>query len=126
MLFLYDGVPALTVSIEPDANADAEGIKETISASFFRFGIRTFVVDCWQCFIQQFFGGAGFSTSVARRKTVVQLGSLGQRCKPSPVGSRGETLEIFAYFAFGIAQNIALLALRQGTLTKAYTINQHF
>ena len=48
---------------------------------------------CWyQCSIQQFFGGAGFSTSIARRKTVVQPGSLGQRCKPSPVGSRGETL----------------------------------
>ena len=30
-----------------------------------------------QCCIQQFFGGAGFLTSVARRKTVVQLGSLG-------------------------------------------------
>ena len=46
------------------------------------------------------FGGASFSTSVARRKTVVQLGSLGWCCKPSPVGSRGETLEIFGYFAF--------------------------
>ena len=29
-----------------------------------------------QCHIQQFFGGAGFSTSVARRKTILQLGSL--------------------------------------------------
>ena len=61
-----------------------------------------------QCRIQQFFGGAGFSTSVARRKTVVQPGSMGRRCKPSPVGSRGETLEIFGYFVFWIAQNIAL------------------
>ena len=43
-----------------------------------------------QCRIQQFFRGATFSTGVARRKTVVQLGSLGQHCKPSPVGSRGE------------------------------------
>ena len=61
-----------------------------------------------QCHIQQFFGGASFSTSVARRKTVVQLGSLGWCCKPSPVGSKGETLEIFGYFAFWIAQNMAL------------------
>ena len=72
------------------------------------------------------FGGAGFLMSVARRKTVAQLGSLGQCWKPSPVGSRGKTLEIFGYFAFWIAQNIALLALQQGTLTKTYTRNQHF
>ena len=36
------------------------------------------------------FWGAGFSTSAVRRKTVVQLGSLGGEwdwgCKPSPVG----------------------------------------
>ena len=30
-----------------------------------------------QCRIQQFFWGAGFSTSVARGKTVLQLGNLG-------------------------------------------------
>ena len=81
----------------------------------------------WEnCCIQQFFGSAVFLTSIARRKTVVQLGSLGQHCKTSPVGSRGETPEIFGYFAFWIAQNIALLALKQGTLAKAYTRNQHF
>ena len=78
------------------------------------------------CRIQQFLGGAGFSMNAVKRKTIVQLGSLGRHCKPSPVGSRGKTLEIFGYFAFWIAQNIALLALRQGTLTKAYTRNQHF
>ena len=64
--------------------------------------------------------------SVVKRKTVVQLGSLGQHYKPSSVGSRGKMLEIFAYSAFWIAQNITLLALRQGILTKAYTINQDF
>ena len=53
-----------------------------------------------QCCIQQFFGGADFLTSIVKRKTVVQLGSLGRCCKPSPVGSRGEILEIFGYFAF--------------------------
>ena len=35
-----------------------------------------------QCCIQQFLGGAGFSTSVARRKTVVQLDSLGGAVSP--------------------------------------------
>ena len=54
----------------------------------------------FQCLTLQFFGGASFSTSIARRKTIVQLGSLRQRCKPSPLGSRGETLEIFGYFVF--------------------------
>ena len=48
----------------------------------------------------------------------MQLVSLGWYCKPSPVGSRGKTLEIYGYFAFSIAQNIALLALQQGTLMK--------
>ena len=45
------------------------------------------------------FWGAGFLMSVVGRKTAVQLGNLGQYCKPSPVGSRGESLEI-GYFAF--------------------------
>ena len=45
-------------------------------------------------------GGAGFSMSIATRKTVVQMGSLGCHWKLSPVGARGETLEIFVYFAF--------------------------
>ena len=45
-------------------------------------------------------GGVGFSTSVARRKTIVQLGSLGGHCKLSSVGSRGKALENFGYFAF--------------------------
>ena len=35
-----------------------------------------------QCRIQQFFGGAGFSTSVARRKAVALLGSLGSAVNP--------------------------------------------
>ena len=36
----------------------------------------------YQCCIQQLFGGASFSTSVVRRKTVVQLGSLGGTVSP--------------------------------------------
>ena len=51
-----------------------------------------------QCHIQQFFGSVGFSTSILRRKTIVQLGSLRRCCKPSPVGSRGKTLECFWLF----------------------------
>ena len=45
-----------------------------------------------------FFGDAGFLTRVARRKAVVQLGSLGEHCKPSPVESRGKYPENFGYF----------------------------
>ena len=52
------------------------------------------------CPIQQFFGDAGFSTSVVRRRTVVQPGSLGGSCKPSPAGSRGNAPENFDSFAF--------------------------
>ena len=88
--------------------------------------VKIHIFFCQLSRIQQFFGGAGFSTSVARRKTVVQPGSLGRCCKSSPVGSRGETLEIFGYFAFWIAQNITLLALQQGMSAKACTRNQHF
>ena len=50
-----------------------------------------------------FWGGAGFWTSLAKRKTVVQLGSLGRggvAWKPSLVGSRGETPESCDYFVF--------------------------
>ena len=36
-----------------------------------------FILHWLQCRIHQFFGGPGFSMSVARRKTVVQLGSWG-------------------------------------------------
>ena len=82
-----------------------------------------------QCRIQQFFWGVGFSTSLARRKAVAQLGSLvgkGRRPrKSSSVWSKGAALENCGYFAFWIAQNIALVNLRQKTVTKACTRNQH-
>ena len=52
----------------------------------------------YECCIQQFLGGVGFSTSIARRKTFMQPGSLRWCCKPSPVRSRGDTLEIFWLF----------------------------
>ena len=38
------------------------------------------------CPIQQFFEDAGFSTSVVRRKTVVQPGSLGEVVSPPQRG----------------------------------------
>ena len=49
-----------------------------------------------------FWGGAGFWTSLAKRKTVVQLGSLGRGggAGASLVGSRGETPESCDYFVF--------------------------
>ena len=62
-----------------------------------------------------FFGGGGCAS-----------GESWGRCKPSAVESRGEAPENFGYFAFWIAQIIALVALRQRTVTKAYTRNQHF
>ena len=62
---------------------------------------------------RNFWGGCWLLTSIARRKAVVQLGSLGWHCRPSPVGPRGKTLEFFGYFAFWIAQNITLLALER-------------
>ena len=55
-----------------------------------------------------------------------ESGRRGGRWKPSPVGSRGKTPENFSYFVFWIAQNIALVKLRQRTMAKAHTRNQHF
>ena len=42
-----------------------------------------YVFEYLQCHIHQFFGGAGFLMSIARRKTVVQQGSLGGAVSPS-------------------------------------------
>ena len=47
-----------------------------------------------QCCIQQFFwGGASFTLSIARRKTVVQLGSLGGGAASPPQWGPGEKLQ---------------------------------
>ena len=61
------------------------------------------------------------SSNFFRKKTVVQLGSLVGRCKSYPVWSSGEAPDNVGHFAFWIAQNIALVALRQRTLAKACT-----
>ena len=55
----------------------------------------------YQCRIQKLFWEAGFLTSVARRKTVLQLGGLGGGgcCKPSPVWSRGQSPGKFWLFS---------------------------
>ena len=63
-----------------------------------------------QCCIQQFFKVPVFRRAERIEKPLCSRGVWG-RCKPSPVGSRGEAPEYFDYFAFWIAQSIALLAL---------------
>ena len=68
----------------------------------------------------------GTSTSIAWRKTIGQPGVWGGTVSPPQWGPGAKPWKFFGYFAFWIAQNIALLALRQGTLTKVYTRNQHF
>ena len=52
---------------------------------------------------RNFWGGAGFSTSVARRKTIVQLGSLGGAVSPPQWGPGTTPQKIFGYFAFWIS-----------------------
>ena len=73
-----------------------------------------------------FWGGAGFSMSVAKRKTVVQLGSLGSTVSPPQWGPGTKPQKILAILHSEQAQNIALVAQRQRTVTKAYTRDQHF
>ena len=60
----------------------------------------------YQCRIQKLFGEAGFLTSVARRKTVLQLGGLGGGGAVSPpqYGLGGKAPENFGYLAFCGAQ----------------------
>ena len=64
--------------------------------------INGFNVDNASAVSSNFFGGEVlvFQHSIARRKTVVQPVCLGWHCKPSPVGFRGKTLDIFGYFVF--------------------------
>ena len=76
-----------------------------------------------------FFGGCRFLDEPSEEKNHCATGESGTEgggWKPSLVGSRGETPESCDYFVFWIAQNIALVALRQRTVVKAYTRNQHF
>ena len=67
-----------------------------------------------------FLGGAGFSKN---EKPLCSLGTWG-RYKSSPVGSRGEAPEHFGYFAFWIAQNMAVVTLQQRAHcgTSAWTV----
>ena len=60
----------------------------------------------YQCRIQKLFGEAGFLTSVARRKTVLQLGGLGGggALSPPQYGLGGKAPENFGYLAFCGAQ----------------------
>ena len=47
------------------------------------------------CRIQQFLGGAGFSMNVVKRKTIVQLGSLGRHCKSGVQGQNPGNFWLF-------------------------------
>ena len=51
-----------------------------------------------QCCIQQFMGGT--STSVARRKTIVQSGVWGGTVSPPQWGPGAKPWKFFGYFAF--------------------------
>ena len=58
----------------------------------------------------QFWGGAGFSSSIVRRKTIVQLGSLGGDVSLLKRGSRAKPWKVLAILHFE-CQNIILMAL---------------
>ena len=98
------------------------------------------------CCIQQFFffyyflfyfyfyfflGGGWFFDELSKEKNCCAAevwwgrGQKRGQSNSSSVWSRDEALENFGYFAFWIVQNIALTTLRQRTVTKAYTRNQH-
>ena len=95
--------------------------------------IQRKIIRLCQCPIWQFFEGAGFLTNAARRKSACAADKAGSKCGDgggcsilSPDGFRGEAPNNFGYFAFWVAQSIALVALIQRTVTKAYNRNQHF
>ena len=64
--------------------------------------------------IQQFLGGCRLFDKRSEEKNRCAAGESGERCKPSPVGSRDKASENCGYSAFWIAQNIALVALKAG------------
>ena len=63
------------------------------------------------------FWGCRLFDKRSEEKSRCAAGESGERCKPSPVGSRDKASENCGYSAFWIAQNIALVALGQRTLT---------
>ena len=78
-----------------------------------------------------FLGGGWFFDELSKEKNCCAAevwwgrGQKRGQSNSSSVWSRDEALENFGYFAFWIVQNIALTTLRQRTVTKAYTRNQH-
>ena len=67
-----------------------------------------------------------FFSKGSKEKNRCAVDDSGGHCKPSPVVFRGKTPENVGYFAFSIAQNIALVAVRQQTVMKTYIRNQLF
>ena len=72
------------------------------------------------------FWGCQFFGKRSEEKNRCAVGESGGRCKSSPVAFRGETRKMLAILHSESAQNIALVALRQQTVTKGYTRNLHF
>ena len=57
-------------------------------------------LEALNVFLNASFFGCQFFMSVARRKTVVQLGSFEGTANLPPLGSRGKAIENFGKFAF--------------------------
>ena len=73
-----------------------------------------------------FLGVSVFQRAYWGEKPLCSWEVWGGAVSPPQWGPGAKPWNVFGYFAFWIAQNITLLALQQGTLTKAYTRNQHF
>ena len=56
----------------------------------------------------------------------MQLGNLGSAVSPPQFGPGTKSQKTLAILHSEQAQNIALVARQQRTVTKTYTINQHF
>ena len=100
-----------------------------VLATYFKYLIRQFnSTSEWDLIsaVSSNFEGCWFWDKRSEKKNTCAARESGSHCKTSPVGSMGKSLRKHGYFAVWIAQNIALLALQQQTVTKAYTRNQHF
>ena len=64
------------------------------------------------------FGGSEFFDKGREEKNCCAAGKSGEHCNPSQVGSREQAPENVGHFAFWIAHNITLVALRQRTVMK--------
>ena len=82
--------------------------------------------NVYQCHIQKFFGEAGFSVSVARRKTALQLGGLGGAVSPPQWGPGAKPQKILAIsgpfrgFSMRVWQNAHVNTVRDAMVCKVY------